>query len=601
MTKLSLPLVAVALLVLVLVSGCIDPVTGAIDTAKMDPVMADFLAKNVRANITVNEWNEADSKNRIDYLVERCGPSINPTDYYYILVEQGENVAEAWIHRQVPSVACVHTSYDQCVSTYDCEDGDLCTIDACTGIPKDCSRQRIRQCSGGDGCCPEGCTFNVDSDCQIDECLVHTDCDDKEPGTRDYCEGIPKKCVYEAVTDCVEGDDFCPEGCNYSIDADCVIGECERDADCDDDDDSTTDYCDGRPTLCWHQKKTLCIDNDDFCPKHCTYKTDNDCEAQTSNQERITVECRDYKTHLDSPLLLYGKELKARFEEQVTHASNDGLIFHQFKNYIYNNRGRGLEGVDLSNTTSIVERIVINGMASFNRADNKSYFRFNTGGFHYDIELLSGVPVTELETNDKPFVAGNDDKIPIVLFGKDSLLTAADMTPGNEMIEVLADYTELYVPQGGIVKNVVGKNRRNHTIRVVACHERDAVFSLYDGDDLIKSQTASSSDFLFEDLLEKTIRLNYLHRDTTTGRCDFRYATGTIETIYSGQEYPVGSGSGWIAQLSFDDKKLKKISFEKDDVGSADPIKAGEELLILPSDGTSGLGFCSLKFFGVVR
>jgi len=578
MTKVALPVIAIALLVLVVVSGCIDPVTDIIDTAKMNPVMADFLAKNVRPKISVAEWTEADSKNRLDYLVERCGPSINPTDYFYVLIEQEDEIAEAWIYKQVPSVACVHTSYDQCTSSPDCEDGDLCTVDVCSGIPKECSRE-----------------------CRADECLVHSDCDDKDSGTKDYCEGIPKKCVYEAVVECIAGDDFCPEGCDYSIDTDCVIGECERDVDCDDSDDSTTDYCDGTPTLCWHQKKTLCIDNDDFCPNRCTYKTDNDCEAQAGNKQRIIMDCGGNKNNLDADILLYGNNLKTRFNEQVTHASNDGLLFYQFENYIYNNRGRGLEGVDFGNTTSIVERIVINGMATFDRAENESYLKFNVGGLHYDIEMPSGVPATEIETNDKPFVAGNDDKIPIVLFGTDSLLISADMAFGNEKIEVLADYTELYVPQNSIVKNLVGKNKRKHTIRIVGCYERNAIFTLYDGDTRIESQTASTGDLLFEDLLLETVRLNYLHMDSTTRRCDFRYAIGTLESIYSGQEYPVDSGSGWIAQLSFDDKKLKKIAFEKDGIGSADPIKSGEELLILPSDGTSGFGFCTLKFFGVVR
>lgn len=592
MTKMSLALIAIAMVALVAASGCLSPETGAIDTAKLDPAIADFLAKNVRAKISVATWTEADSKNRLDYLVEKCGPSINPTDFFYVLVEQEDRTAEAWIYQRVPRIACVRTSYDMCVSTPDCEDGDLCTIDKCVGIPKQCSRERINECVGGDGCCPQGCTSNVDFDCAPDECSVHADCDDGDPGTADYCQGIPKKCVYEDIVDCVEGDNFCPSGCNYGSDKDCTVGECENDSDCDDGDDSTTDYCDGIPTECWHQKKTLCIDNDNYCPSRCTYKTDNDCEAQAGNSQRITVECNGYKTDLDADVLLYGDELNARFDERVSHANNGGLIYYKFEGYTYNNK---------DGETPIVESITVQGKAFFEKGENESYLQLNVNGLHYDVELLSGVPVTELESNEKPFVAGNDDKIPIVLFGTDSLLVAADMTAGNEYIEVLSGYIERAVQADGIVESIIGKNKRSHTIQISGCYERNAVFSLYDGDELVESQTASTGDLLFEDLLQKNVRINYLHRDSTTGRCDYRYATGTIEKIYSGQEYPAGSGSDWLAKLSFEDRKLKKITFEKTDVGVDSPITSGGEILILPSEETGGFGFCTLDFFGLVR
>jgi MYXO-CTERM domain-containing protein len=50
-----------------------------------------------------------------------------------------------------------------------CDDGDACTQDSLTGDPDACTAQcqhfPIMVCAAGDGCCPAGCTPDVDADC----------------------------------------------------------------------------------------------------------------------------------------------------------------------------------------------------------------------------------------------------------------------------------------------------------------------------------------------------------------------------------------------------------------------------------------------------
>ncbi|MBW2264325.1 MAG: hypothetical protein JRG91_20350, partial [Deltaproteobacteria bacterium] len=53
-----------------------------------------------------------------------------------------------------------------------CDDGDECTADSRTGRARDCNvvctNDPIIDCTGGDGCCPEGCDTSTDPDCPPD-------------------------------------------------------------------------------------------------------------------------------------------------------------------------------------------------------------------------------------------------------------------------------------------------------------------------------------------------------------------------------------------------------------------------------------------------
>lgn len=84
-----------------------------------------------------------------------------------------------------------------------------------------CSCGNITQCIS-DGCCPSGCNYTSDSDCpNPDLCQTDSDCDDNNPCTQDVCSGQPKNCSYSPVTECFAGDGCCPEGCTYFSDLDC--------------------------------------------------------------------------------------------------------------------------------------------------------------------------------------------------------------------------------------------------------------------------------------------------------------------------------------------------------------------------------------------
>ncbi|HII71441.1 TPA: hypothetical protein HA265_01670, partial [Candidatus Woesearchaeota archaeon] len=65
------------------------------------------------------------------------------------------------------------------------------------------------------------CENNICIGAEKDECSGNADCDDDDVSTSDTCSGTPKKCEHAPITDCVSGDDYCPPGCTYVNDGDC--------------------------------------------------------------------------------------------------------------------------------------------------------------------------------------------------------------------------------------------------------------------------------------------------------------------------------------------------------------------------------------------
>jgi len=111
-------------------------------------------------------------------------------------------------------------SYSTCPA--DCKKPE-CTIqcgtcetldnESCSCIPK--------ECLSGDGCCSDACNYSSDSDCpNPDKCASDSDCDDNNPCTKDACSGQPKNCSFSFVTECIP-DGCCPENCSYESDSDC--------------------------------------------------------------------------------------------------------------------------------------------------------------------------------------------------------------------------------------------------------------------------------------------------------------------------------------------------------------------------------------------
>lgn len=91
----------------------------------------------------------------------------------------------------------------------------------------------------------------------LEECGNDSECDDFDAGTKNECMGSPMKCVYTRIVECVNGDGFCPTGCDYANDSDCpAVDTCQGDADCNDSNSLTADACIGTPKHCMNSLKS---------------------------------------------------------------------------------------------------------------------------------------------------------------------------------------------------------------------------------------------------------------------------------------------------------------------------------------------------------
>jgi len=138
----------------------------------------------------------------------------------------------------------------ECCRDLDCDDGDISTGDRCS-LDKTCLNDIITECIKEDGYCPEGCTFQEDSDCDqcakfdtVQECGIGMHCMDntclrnQELSSFTDCDAIDlQRC------ETIDGESFCPEQgtcnmtCNNCIEPICVWGankcvECLSDSDC---------------------------------------------------------------------------------------------------------------------------------------------------------------------------------------------------------------------------------------------------------------------------------------------------------------------------------------------------------------------------------
>jgi len=211
-----------------------------------------------------------------------------------------------------------------------CTDGDPCTDDlllsdgTCSAT---CVHLRVTAFRAGDGCCPPGGDFTVDTDCSpicgngiverpVEACdyaaaggdSCPTNCPAVGSCTTIALRGSPASCsascVAVPITACVGGDGCCPAGCTTATDADCPIvcgdgvvetgercdraitaglpGACARS--CDDADACTVDLASGSVAgctrACQHEAITGCRDDDGCCPPGCSAATDSDCNPR---------------------------------------------------------------------------------------------------------------------------------------------------------------------------------------------------------------------------------------------------------------------------------------------------------------------------------
>jgi plastocyanin len=135
----------------------------------------------------------------------------------------------------------------QCLNDGQCNDGNVCTDDACTNgncqlTPNTATCDDNDECTEADACSNGQCSGTPIEGC----CAVDEDCTDADPCTEDTCEG--GSCQHDPIEDCgacVEDAD-CDDG-NPCTDESCVDERCRvvsNEAACDDDDPCTeADSC----------------------------------------------------------------------------------------------------------------------------------------------------------------------------------------------------------------------------------------------------------------------------------------------------------------------------------------------------------------------
>jgi len=152
----------------------------------------------------------------------------------------------------VENVSSEEASYE-CSVNEDCDDGNVCTTDTCdsSAAPYTCLVKEIVACVAGDACCPQTCSTETDKDCAvIDTCETAGDCDDGNACTTDACTGSPKRCSHSreeggcslqgrcADPGTVSGGTFCAEATNQwesqrsddvkcKEDFECISGSCK--------------------------------------------------------------------------------------------------------------------------------------------------------------------------------------------------------------------------------------------------------------------------------------------------------------------------------------------------------------------------------------
>jgi hypothetical protein len=142
-----------------------------------------------------------------------------------------------------------------CVAdTAPCDDGNLCTLDACDEDNDECSNT-VNDCTRRGSICDP-------SDGQCKECLNDAHCDDSVACTTDTCDTNTGLCVLSI------DDAACDDGlfCNGTETCDAVLG-CQAGAniDCDDNVPCTSDACDEDNDTCTHDTADAACDDGLFC------------------------------------------------------------------------------------------------------------------------------------------------------------------------------------------------------------------------------------------------------------------------------------------------------------------------------------------------
>lgn len=218
-----------AVAALLLFSGCVNEEKNATDIVKELPEVKAFLAEHPNAEIKAIYLSKEDTATQITDIREQCGSQMKEQSYWFVEIKEGDAKAMIWLDGETKNALCIIKKGEtvpegECSSNVQCNDQNKCTIDRCSGTPKECSNAKITECRKGDDCCPSGCTYSSDKDCpKEDECETNSDCPDADLCTVDNCSGTPKKCSHLRITNCVNNDNCCPSGCSSENDNDCPL------------------------------------------------------------------------------------------------------------------------------------------------------------------------------------------------------------------------------------------------------------------------------------------------------------------------------------------------------------------------------------------
>ncbi|MBT4120595.1 MAG: hypothetical protein HOE87_01040, partial [Candidatus Magasanikbacteria bacterium] len=156
-----------------------------------------------------------------------------------------------------------------CADSADCDDGDINTKDMCL-VGSICSYQdkvgnecgHNGDCGGSEACVEGECT-------EVTFCVLHSDCDDNNPATVDYCQNSICQSVgveCSVNSDCDDGISCTNDVCNNAVCSNInTPGCCNQNSDCSDGNVCTTDTCNLDTNECIYDVSADCCNVDAEC------------------------------------------------------------------------------------------------------------------------------------------------------------------------------------------------------------------------------------------------------------------------------------------------------------------------------------------------